>query len=786
MVRLIGEGSFGKVYLAIHKFTRTKVVLKSSPKIQPHLVREIHHHRQLRHPHIARLYEIIVTESTVWLVLEYCPGDELYTYLLNHGRLGRDEACKIFSQLVGAVTYTHSKNCTHRDLKLENILLDKRFNVKLCDFGFTREYEPRSLLDTVCGTTCYMAPEMLLHKKYSGEAVDVWSLGVIFYTLLLGEMPFEEDSEIDTKVKITTEEPRYLGADTLNPSCLELLRSMLQKDPKKRPSLTEIMNHPCLEDHTSIQKEILAVKEPALFTTKAEKRVLRGLRSAHVDLDALADSVVSNNCDALAGFWALALERERRAESRRTNRMSLSKYSGLGRRDSSRATSRQNSLARRGSSAQRMRDNISATIAAASDGLALNDSNTRDESNQSAQKSPRSPYARYSSPIPRSSSERPDRDDRTQKRKDDGQQARDRAEQIERPKLQSQQPSEENSRQRPLSEIPISQTSPQRPQHEYRLSLAAVERAPSAPSSVTSAFSRGKRSLHLGDKGREMKNSFKNVMMKMIAPQHKKAAKSNPVSGPIQTSSPKKEGPPPPSTQYVPNGDPKADTAEQDYVDLSLDFSAGSPHNHGRIGSRPESARPSHLRPVSQISQVSQFSQYSMSSQVSSAAVSQASQNDKSTVPTRPHYGRRSTSSSFSSLVSRSRRRRRNHSKTSSTSSASLNSSPKSSWRGPDSPTVGYQFSKHSYSPLHHRRQLSGPRGKFNESAVFGGPARGRFRRKSPFGGPISRPESERGLRARSKGSVIEEGDENLDYLEIWDETVESQDKSTEDRGRTM
>lgn len=253
-------------------------------------------------------------------------GDELYTYLVKNGKLPLDETKKIFTQLCGAVAYTHSKSCTHRDLKLENILLDKRHNVKLVDFGFTREYESRNLLDTVCGTTCYMAPEMLLHKKYFGEAVDVWSLGVIFFTLLYGEMPFEEENDVETKMKIITEEPRYSNQQTIPEPALELLKSMLSKEPKNRSSLQSILHHPFLEEYASVQRDILSTREPRLFSTKAEKRVLRSLRSAHVDLDNLTESVLSVNCDSLAGFWSLALEREHRVESKRLKR-GIARYS---------------------------------------------------------------------------------------------------------------------------------------------------------------------------------------------------------------------------------------------------------------------------------------------------------------------------------------------------------------------------------------------------------------------------------------------------------------------------
>ncbi|KAK5239480.1 hypothetical protein LTR40_014478, partial [Exophiala xenobiotica] len=177
-----------------------QVVLKASNKEDGNLAREIHHHRQFIHPHIARLYEVIITETHVWLALEYCPGDELYNYLCQNGALPVETVQKIFTQLVGAVAYIHSKSCVHRDLKLENVLLDKHDNVKLCDFGFTREYEGKAnYLQTFCGTVCYSAPEMLKGEKYAGEKVDVWSLGIILYALLKGELPFDEDDDAATK-----------------------------------------------------------------------------------------------------------------------------------------------------------------------------------------------------------------------------------------------------------------------------------------------------------------------------------------------------------------------------------------------------------------------------------------------------------------------------------------------------------------------------------------------------------------------------------------------------------
>jgi serine/threonine protein kinase len=313
-----------------------QVVLKSANKDDSNLAREIHHHRQFLHPHIARLYEVIVTENLVWLVLEYCPGklcrkgpnsrsrdadvipsgDELYNYLLKHGSLPVEKVQKIFTQLVGAVAYVHNMSCVHRDLKLENILLDKHENVKLCDFGFTREYEGKaSYLQTFCGTICYSAPEMLKGEKYAGEKVDVWSLGVILYALLCGELPFDEDDDNATRAKILNSEPKW--PEHLTPDAKSLIGILLSKRPLLRPSLSDILAHPFLAEHAPQQQVILKIQRPAPFTTPIEKDTLQRMRSAGVDIDQVIENVLARRCDALAGWWALLLEKEERKQKRR-------------------------------------------------------------------------------------------------------------------------------------------------------------------------------------------------------------------------------------------------------------------------------------------------------------------------------------------------------------------------------------------------------------------------------------------------------------------------------------
>jgi serine/threonine protein kinase len=243
-------------------------------------------------------------------------GDELYNHLLKTGPMEEKKVQKIFTQLVGSVSYVHQKQCVHRDLKLENILLDKHENVKLVDFGFTREYEGKSsYLQTWCGTVCYSAPEMLKGEKYAGEKVDVWSLGIILFALLCGELPFDEDDEEVTKQRILKEEPKY--PDHIPQQAKDLITMLLSKRPLLRPSLADILQNPWLAEHAPRQQEILKLQQPAPFTTELEKETLERMRSAGVDIDMVIENVLAQRCDSLAGWWTLLIEKEERKAKRR-------------------------------------------------------------------------------------------------------------------------------------------------------------------------------------------------------------------------------------------------------------------------------------------------------------------------------------------------------------------------------------------------------------------------------------------------------------------------------------
>uniref|UniRef100_A0A673MEW9 non-specific serine/threonine protein kinase n=1 Tax=Sinocyclocheilus rhinocerous TaxID=307959 RepID=A0A673MEW9_9TELE len=205
----------------------------------PQLFREVRIMKVLNHPNIVKLFEVIETEKTLYLIMEYASGGEVFDYLVAHGRMKEKEARAKFRQIVSAVQYCHQKRIVHRDLKAENLLLDADMNIKIADFGFSNEFTIGSKLDTFCGSPPYAAPELFQGKKYDGPEVDVWSLGVILYTLVSGSLPFDGQNLKELRERVLRGKyriPFYMSTD-----CENLLKKLLVLNPGKRGSLEQIM-----------------------------------------------------------------------------------------------------------------------------------------------------------------------------------------------------------------------------------------------------------------------------------------------------------------------------------------------------------------------------------------------------------------------------------------------------------------------------------------------------------------------------------------------------------------
>uniref|UniRef100_G3PG09 MAP/microtubule affinity-regulating kinase 3 n=2 Tax=Gasterosteus aculeatus aculeatus TaxID=481459 RepID=G3PG09_GASAC len=245
LLKTIGKGNFAKVKLARHILTGREVAIKIIDKTQLNptslqkLFREVRIMKTLNHPNIVQLFEVIETEKTLYLIMEYASGGEVFDYLVAHGRMKEKEARAKFRQIVSAVHYCHLKNIVHRDLKAENLLLDADANIKIADFGFSNEFTEGSKLDTFCGSPPYAAPELFQGKKYDGPEVDIWSLGVILYTLVSGSLPFDGQNLKELRERVLRGKyrvPFYMSTD-----CEGILRRFLVLNPAKRCSLDQIM-----------------------------------------------------------------------------------------------------------------------------------------------------------------------------------------------------------------------------------------------------------------------------------------------------------------------------------------------------------------------------------------------------------------------------------------------------------------------------------------------------------------------------------------------------------------
>ncbi|KAF1798436.1 hypothetical protein FB192DRAFT_1288171 [Mucor lusitanicus] len=261
LLQTLGEGEFGKVKLGIHIETGQET---------------------LNHPYIVKLYNVVETEKYIGIILEYASGEcdhcltdcihtggELFEYILAHRYLKEKDAKRFFAQLISSVQYMHKRKIVHRDLKLENLLLDKNRNIIVTDFGFANQFASAAddMMATTCGSPCYAAPELVVNAGlYAGSAVDIWSCGVILYAMLCGFLPFDDDPSNPDSDNINQLYRYILSTNLMFPSHVgvdarDLLAKMLVPDPAKRCSLDYIVKHPWLESYRQFLKKDAAQLE---------------------------------------------------------------------------------------------------------------------------------------------------------------------------------------------------------------------------------------------------------------------------------------------------------------------------------------------------------------------------------------------------------------------------------------------------------------------------------------------------------------------------------------------
>ncbi|XP_065187232.1 MAP/microtubule affinity-regulating kinase 3-like [Sycon ciliatum] len=313
----LGSGHFAVVKLARHTITGDHVAVKVIDKTKldktarDHLFQEVRCMKLVQHPSIIRLYQVIDTQSKLYLILELGENGDLYEYISKHSNgVGEDESRDLFHQIVAAIAYCHRLHVVHRDLKPENVVFCQNAErVKLTDFGLSNLFAPGEKLKTSCGSLSYAAPEILLGDMYDAPAVDLWSLGVILYMLLVGEKPFVGGTDSETLTMIM--DCKFEMPSHLSPESVDLVKKLLVSDPKERISLEEVMCHPWMTRFPIRPHSSLSVMPQDLREIDEEDRVqiVQAMIDRGVaDKEAIDRSLEGNAYDHIAATYYLMAE----------------------------------------------------------------------------------------------------------------------------------------------------------------------------------------------------------------------------------------------------------------------------------------------------------------------------------------------------------------------------------------------------------------------------------------------------------------------------------------------
>jgi len=256
----LGAGAFSIVREGLNKKTKQKVAIKIIKKETVEgddiklLRREVHNLKTLDHPHILKLFEVYESKNEFFLVMELVEGKELFDKIVERGQYSEKDTSNITRQIISAIDYLHSKGIAHRDLKPENLLsvgTGDHEIIKVADFGLSKNFGDEKMM-TSCGSPGYVAPEVLECETYD-KAVDMWSIGVILYILLVGYPPFYADNDPALFKKIMACDYDFgEGWDAISAVARDLVKNLLVKDPKKRLTAAQSLNHPFIKGADSL------------------------------------------------------------------------------------------------------------------------------------------------------------------------------------------------------------------------------------------------------------------------------------------------------------------------------------------------------------------------------------------------------------------------------------------------------------------------------------------------------------------------------------------------------
>ncbi|XP_033864971.3 serine/threonine-protein kinase SIK1 isoform X1 [Acipenser ruthenus] len=314
IIKTLGKGNFAVVKLARHKVTKTQVAIKiiDKTRLDPSnlekIYREVQIMKLLNHPHIIKLYQVMETKDMLYIVTEYAKNGEMFDYLTSNGRMIESDARKKFWQILTAVDYCHSHNIVHRDLKMENLLLDANMNIKLADFGFGNFYKLGDPLSTWCGSPPYAAPEVFEGKEYEGPQLDIWSLGVVLYVLVCGSLPFDGASLPALRQRVL--EGRFRIPFFMSQDCENLICRMLVVDPAKRITIAQIKQHRWMLADPSVQQQTIpfSIEDYNCNLGDYNEQVLGIMQTLGIDRQRTIESLQSSSYNHFAAIYYLLLE----------------------------------------------------------------------------------------------------------------------------------------------------------------------------------------------------------------------------------------------------------------------------------------------------------------------------------------------------------------------------------------------------------------------------------------------------------------------------------------------
>ena len=318
----IGEGTFSTVKLAINRQTGEKVAIKIMEKSKMvyeedknRLEREIEVLKIIRHPNLIHLYSVLKKDDTIYLIMKYIKGIELFDYIVNKTKLTEKEACMFFQQIISGIEYLHKIKYIHRDIKPENILINEDTKeLIIVDFGLCNSYSNsnKDLLTSACGSPSYAAPEMLNGEKYRGPPVDIWSCGIVLYAMLCGYLPFEDEDNNNDALYDKICEGKFEIPNYISEKARDLLNKILTTDPKKRLTIYQIKNHPWFSiydnkgklmtnDGLILSKIIIPIDEEIVATISKKFNLTEEL---------IRISILSNKHDNISTLYYLFLNKK--------------------------------------------------------------------------------------------------------------------------------------------------------------------------------------------------------------------------------------------------------------------------------------------------------------------------------------------------------------------------------------------------------------------------------------------------------------------------------------------